>query len=53
MVSYYKLEKDGEATTPSAVTRFKKKRKSYICVLDELHGYFSKMVIDLIAQSRR
>ena len=53
MVSYYKLEKDGEATTPSDVTRFKKKRKSHTCVLDELHGYFSKMVTDLIAHSRK
>ena len=51
MVSYYMLERDGEATTPSDGTRFKKKRKSHTCVLDELYGYFSGMVNSLSAST--
>ncbi|KAL7535754.1 hypothetical protein ACHAXR_006710 [Thalassiosira sp. AJA248-18] len=53
MISYYMLEKDGKSTTPSDVARYKKVRKSHTCVLDELHGYFSRMVNNLIASNKK
>ena len=49
MVAYYTLARDGEATTPSDVNSFKKKRKSHTCVLDQLWGCFSRMVNELLA----
>lgn len=52
MISYYKLQKDEKATTPSDVKKFKTKRKSHTCVLDELHGLFSSMVRDLIVRNK-
>ena len=45
MFSYYILDRDGdEAPTPSDVKKYKDKRKSHTCCLDEEHGYFSAIV---------
>ena len=53
MVSYYKLEKDGNATTPMDVNKFKKVRKSHTNIIDECHGYISGILRRMIVQTKR
>ena len=53
MVSYYKLEKDGNATTPMDVNKFKKVRKSHTNIIDECHGYISGILRRMIAQAKK
>jgi len=53
MISYYMLEKDAKASTPSDVKKFKQNRKSHTCVLDEDFGFFSAEVKRLINQSKK
>lgn len=53
MVSYYKLEKDGNATTPMDVNKFKKVRKSHTNIIDECHGYISGILRRMIAQTKK
>jgi len=48
MVSYYILERDGKATTPSDVQKYKKKRKSHTSCLDVDRGYISGIVQSLL-----
>ena len=52
MVSYYKLEKDGNATTPMDVNKFKKVRKSHINIIDECHGCIFGILRRMIAQTK-
>jgi hypothetical protein len=40
MISYYKLDKNGKATTPLDIKKYKKKRKSHTDILKEDFGYF-------------
>ncbi len=49
MISYYKLENDGKATTPLDIKKYKKKRKSHTDILKEDTGYISECLQQLVA----
>lgn len=48
MISYYKLEKNGKATTPLDIKKYKKKRKSHTDILKEDYGYISECLQQLV-----
>ena len=50
MISYHMLEKNGEATTPSDVKKYKAKRKAHTSCLDVDHGYISAIVRGLLTR---